>query len=77
MSRGESTEMISTTFYIGWFYMRAVRDYLNDIIENKKWPVRYEESISFFENKFVLYGPQRDIMYIHYKVENYLKNLQI
>ena len=57
--------------------MRAVRDYLNDIIENKKWPVRYEESISFFENKFVLYGPQRDIMYIHYKVENYLKNLQI
>lgn len=76
MRRGESTEMISTTFHIGWYYMRTVRDYLNDIIENKKWPVRYEESIGFFENKFVLYGPQRDIMYIHSKIEHYLKNLQ-
>lgn len=75
MSRGESTEMISTTFYIGWFYLNNIRNYLNDIIEKKGWPIQYEESVRFFENKFVLYGPQRDIMYVQSKIQHYLDNL--
>lgn len=76
MSRGDSTEMISTTFYIGWYYLKTVRNYLNDIIENKGWPIQYEESMWIFENKFVLYGPQSYIMYVKTKIEKYLQELQ-
>ena len=74
MAQGESSEMLSTVFYVGWFYIQPVRDYLNDLIDNKGWPIRYEESVRIFENKFVVYGTQRDIMYIHQKIQYYFEN---
>lgn len=75
MSRGESTEMISTTLYIGWLYLTTIRNYLNDLIENKGYQIQYEESLRIFENKFVLYGTQRDIMYAQHKIQQYLNGL--
>ncbi len=73
MNKGYSSEMVSTVFSVGWFYLKPVRTYLNDLIENKGWPIKYEESIGFFENKIAVYGTQRDVMYIHHKVEQYFK----
>jgi len=72
MSRGESTEMISTTLYVGWLYLKNIRNYLNDLIDNKGYQIQYEESLQIFQNKFVLYGTQRDIMYAQNKIQQYL-----
>ena len=72
MSRGESTEMISNTLYVGWLYLKNIRNYLNDLIDNKGYQIQYEESLQIFQNKFVLYGTQRDIMYAQNKIQQYL-----
>lgn len=75
MSRGESTEMISTSLHIGWLYLTTIRNYLDDLIENKGYQIQYEESLRLFENKFVLYGTQRDIMYAQNKIQQYLNGI--
>jgi hypothetical protein len=74
MANGTSTEMVSTVFYIGWLYVGQVRNYLNDLIEEKGWPVKYSESVRFFENRFEIYGNQRDVMYIHQKLQQHFQS---
>jgi len=76
MNKGYSTEMISTNFSIGWLYVGNIRRYLNDIIENQGWPVKYEEKVRFLSNEFTLYGNQRDLVYIQSKIQHYLNNLE-
>jgi len=52
--------------------LKNIRNYLNDLIDNKGYQIQYEESLQIFQNKFVLYGTQRDIMYAQNKIQQYL-----
>lgn len=75
MSQGKSTEMIAANLFVGWLYVRSVREYLEDLINDKGWPISFYEKIGFFENKFVVYGKQNDLIHISNHISAWMKTV--
>lgn len=61
MNRNKSSELISTSFYVGWLYVFEVKNFLNNLIEEYGMSFIYEQKIGLFENKFIIYGSQKEI----------------
>lgn len=66
---------ISTSFYIGWLYVFEVNKFINNLINNHGLNISYEQKIGFFENKFTIFGSQKDVYSVSAYIEKWFNEM--
>lgn len=70
---GQSSEMISTSFYVGWLYVFSVKNFLDNLIYKYDYKITYQQKIGVFENQFFIYGNPKEVYSVSSHIENWFR----
>lgn len=71
MNKSQSSEMISTKFYVGWLYVFEINRFLNKLIKEYGMSFSYEHKIGLFQNEFIIHGNQKEVYSVCAHIEQW------
>ncbi len=72
--KGQSSEMISTSFYVGWLYVFSVKNFLDNLISKYDYKITYQQKIGIFENQFFVYGNPKEVYSVSAHIEHWFRS---